>query len=749
MGTRRSGPVCSTHAVFARLIPAVLALVGTGASARADSRSEGLWRGSSLLVPRRGHTATLLRDGRILLVGGSSCRGRDDGNGSNKAEIFNPDTMVSEALPDLQIPRREHTATLMTDGRVIVVGGVVAPTHAGPMSATSAVEILSKRNGVWRWQPGPSLHDPRRMHDTVVLRDGRIAVIGGYDDHQAPTASVEVWDGKGTGWLEGPSLAAPSPDVRAFSLKDGRVVIVSGADHAEVANSRFRSWTEMPSPGLREWASPRRLTAVLLSGDRLLVAGPKDGELKPEALVKIWEPRLHSWNVVAKLKPGDGGPRSRLWGMGVEAKGEVVFLGYRAGEALSTNGWTLHPVDPSLFPLFDATATSLRDGRIVVAGGDAGRCDLAEIWSPGRYAIGQWSSTPIDWEPLAVLSDDRVVTVSAPDPMRRSEPRKTKVWDPATGQFGAPTPMTSPRERFSTTDLGDRGLLVVGGANEGKAIADSPSQTRKAEIPDPAILGTAEIYSPTANRWQAIEPLHQPRESHHALRLLDGSIMIAGGLYDTFGCDGDFPGAYYCHHRGPFDPATVEILSPSLDHWQVGAFKSPRGASFTLLADGRVLTAGGEADGRQSSIFDARSRSSVSSGRLQGGRSYHGAVRLRDGRVMVAGGLVPADSLAPTEARESIASVEIWSPQSGEWTAGPPLDVPTHRANAVQLPDGRVLITGSLSREGDIAMRPEIFDPETGRWTPVTPQPGGTRSCPPLLLSDGRVLLCRDLLTVN
>ena len=73
----------------------------------------------SLNTARLLHTATLLSDGRVLVA----CGGDDSGYVSASAELYNAATGTWTVTGSLNSPREFHTATLLSDGRVLVVGG--------------------------------------------------------------------------------------------------------------------------------------------------------------------------------------------------------------------------------------------------------------------------------------------------------------------------------------------------------------------------------------------------------------------------------------------------------------------------------------------------------------------------------------------------------------------------------------------------------------------------------------------------
>jgi hypothetical protein len=135
--------------------------------------------GPSMNHARIGHTATVLADGRVLVVGGTS------GNDAvQSAEVFDPaaGTWTDAASPDAG--RTGHTATLLPDGRVLVVGGSLNP---------GAAEVYDPGSGVWLTTEGMTA--ARQSHAATLLLDERVLVTGGVDDSNGVLTSSELWLG--------------------------------------------------------------------------------------------------------------------------------------------------------------------------------------------------------------------------------------------------------------------------------------------------------------------------------------------------------------------------------------------------------------------------------------------------------------------------------------------------------------------------------------------------------------------------
>jgi Tol biopolymer transport system component len=292
----------------------------------------------------------------------------------------------------------------------------------------------------------------------------------------------------------------------------------------------------------------------------------------------------------------------------------------------------------------NVSATRLRDGRVLVAGGAACGTELtdaawatAELYDPatGRFSPTGSMGTPRFRHGATLLADGRVLITGGTtgSPPAASLPvvlasyhrvvlaatgadvvDSAELYDPATGRFSPTGSMRTPRDRHTATLLHDGRVLVVGGAGE------SYSGTPVAELYDPATGGFASTGSMLTERWGLAATL-----------LHDGRVLITGGTSSdgkTFG--------------------TLEAYDPTTGKFRlVGSMPDGTGAgSATLLADGRVLLLGGmQNDGSRwnvltsAVIYDPATGAFTSIGSIGEARSGGTRTLLNDGRVLIAGGL--------------------------------------------------------------------------------------------------------------
>ncbi len=161
---------------------------GTGgavADAAVFVPTTGFGASVGLAEARTGHSAILLRDDRVLLVGGST--GTASPVYSSGAEAFTPSTAKSDPVAAMTTSRASFNLEMLANGSVIAVGGFTGAL----VSDTS--EIYDPVADAW--SAGPSLKTARWGAASARLPDGRILVTGGsFDSTFNPTNTSMVVD---------------------------------------------------------------------------------------------------------------------------------------------------------------------------------------------------------------------------------------------------------------------------------------------------------------------------------------------------------------------------------------------------------------------------------------------------------------------------------------------------------------------------------------------------------------------------
>ena len=188
-----------------------------------DPVSRGFWAVAGLMDDSRlGHTATLLPDGKVLVAGG--CTNAESGEViCNKyldtAEIWDPSTDKFTVTGAMVSPRRNHTATLLPNGKVLIAGGT-----DGSSTLTTA-EIYDPSTG--KFTPAGNLSVARTRHTATALSDGKILLAGGYGSGYLDSA--EVYDpNAGTFTAVSTPMSAARFQHAATLLSNGSVLLTGG-----------------------------------------------------------------------------------------------------------------------------------------------------------------------------------------------------------------------------------------------------------------------------------------------------------------------------------------------------------------------------------------------------------------------------------------------------------------------------------------------------------------------------------------
>ncbi|MGV9267633.1 DUF6603 domain-containing protein [Kitasatospora sp. NPDC003701] len=191
--------------------------------------------GPPMTDARTGHQAVLLKSGQVLVIGGALPTGGAD-SALAHCELYDPTTGGWTPTASLLTARKGHQATLLADGRVLVTGGdpVTGPGGHDPHSLAAA-ELYDPTAGTWT-ALGP-MPGGRGGHRCLALRSGLVLVIGGTG---APTSgvgyrNVTVLDPSRGTWTVTGHLATGRTGFAAVELADGRVLVAGGTALAGAA----------------------------------------------------------------------------------------------------------------------------------------------------------------------------------------------------------------------------------------------------------------------------------------------------------------------------------------------------------------------------------------------------------------------------------------------------------------------------------------------------------------------------------
>ena len=252
----------------------------------------------SLLDPRGGwHTAMLLQDGRVLVAGGLAQHfaAYDVTDHLKFVELYAPTTGAWTLSGNMTLTRAGHTATLLDDGAVLVVGGVGA-SFVTPRSSTEVYDVSMDS-----WSKTGNMEAPRLWHAATLLEDGRVLVAGGLLVGRGfgPDASAAVYDPATGTWSSTGSMSAGRLSHTLTLLEDGSVLAVGGDGVvlAERYDSSESLWTEAGSlQQERRWH-----TATLLEDGRVLVTGGMTADLQALQSAEIYDPASGKWSLTGSM----------------------------------------------------------------------------------------------------------------------------------------------------------------------------------------------------------------------------------------------------------------------------------------------------------------------------------------------------------------------------------------------------------------------------------------------------------------
>ncbi|HVE84112.1 MAG TPA: kelch repeat-containing protein [Myxococcales bacterium] len=293
--------------------------------------------------PRAGHTATVLASGRVLVAGGFTLNAvTGERVASARAELFDPSTGGFADLPDLSYPdaqqrpvsspRAFHTATSLGDGQVLLAGGEVYV--AGDPTPRPLAEALLF-DPIGRSYRLVTMNLARSEHGAAADSGGRVLLLGGITTGGALAETLEWFDPARTLFVDVPLAQLGRVQMGVSPVQDGKFIAVAGGSTGTAVTTEVRLYTFNTSgtyslATTSQLIEPRRAPALTTVGD-------------PSRLVAV----------------GGYSNLNELTGVSPLASSEVIAT---QPQVFVTSG-------PNVTARGDACVASLRDGRVLVAGG--------------------------------------------------------------------------------------------------------------------------------------------------------------------------------------------------------------------------------------------------------------------------------------------------------------------------------------------------------------------------------------------
>ena len=324
------------------------------------------WRHTgNLNAARELHTATLLQNGLVLVAGGGTDICCEDILVT--AELYDPVTHTWSVTGSLNTSRFSHTATLLENGMVLVVGGFDSPSFP-----SASAELYDPARGTWT--ATGSLNTARYAHTATLLQNGKVLVAGG-DNDGSSLASAELYDRASGTWTVTGSLHNARRHHTATLLPSGMVLVAGGWEvfpalaSAELYDPASGSWTVTGSLNTARYSH----TATLLENGLLLVAGGRDVDPDKFYLreAELYDPASGIWTVTGSLnRPHYLHTATLLQNGKVLVAGGTSFGGFaKASELYDPASGTWTSTGKLNHGRYWHTATLLQNGTVLIAGG--------------------------------------------------------------------------------------------------------------------------------------------------------------------------------------------------------------------------------------------------------------------------------------------------------------------------------------------------------------------------------------------
>jgi chitodextrinase len=606
----------------------------------------------NMTIGRSSHTATLLSDGSVLVTGGNYFAGK-----TATAEVYDSVAGTFAPVGSMTEARVGHTATLLNNGLVLIVGGAYPDTQSSELyQPTTAPRIAT-------------ISPTFGSTGTVVS----IAGINFGSTQGSSTVQFGSVTASPTSWSKTQIVVPVPPGI--FAVHTQIIVTVKGV----VSNSA--SFLMPPQiSGILPAAGPIGVTTTITGVGFGLSAGTVQFN-GTAATPKLWSDN----QIVVPVPTGAATGNVSVTVSGVTSN-PVAFTVDSPG----TSSYTGSMLQPWSFPLTQ-TATVLNNGMVLIIGGGNGTD--AELYNPSTGTFTETGSlNNARTYFTATLLSNGMVLVAGGRVYNSSFTTITsaELYNPTTGTFTNTGGLNMRRAQHTATLLNNGMVLIAGGRGDYTTTV-------------PTDVTQAELYNPATGSFALTGSLNIARMGHTATLLGNNQVIIMGGWND--GPNSSTEG--FVGVSELYNPATGVFTSTTeLNTWRYNH-------TATVLSNGKILIVGGilgySSSGYicyptcpPSELYDPVANQFSNSGFLITQRENHTATLLSSGNVLVTGG----DNGQPfgSPYYQALANVEIYNLSSGTFAAGENLNVARSGHTATLLSNGEVLIAG-----GDVNGIAELY----------------------------------------
>ncbi len=331
----------------------------------------------SMTRTRQGHTATLLPNGLVLIVGGGNI-----GSTTNTAELYNFATGTFTATGSMAVARVNHTATLLQNGKVLITGGF---TGAGNLAKHASAEFYDPALGTF--SPAGNMSTQRANHAAALLQNTTVIIMGGASNQVSFLNTSDVYNPGTNSMIPGVTMVTGRRSHTATTLTNGNVLI-TGGDTGDVTAtteifdpaSGFSSGAPMSVGRYLHSAAALLTGSVLVTGGVLPASGtgPQNAEVYTSGFSAPIPMQVVRSNHSTTLIPTTG--RVLVTGgsfLGTFAQSSAEIYDPETGLFSATGSMA--------FGRDTHTATALPNGKILIAGGtlpNFSETATAELYTP-------------------------------------------------------------------------------------------------------------------------------------------------------------------------------------------------------------------------------------------------------------------------------------------------------------------------------------------------------------------------------